>query len=82
MIFYCFLKVFILVQALIERGAPVNFKYVSRKPKLRPYPLHVAVFRNRLHVVQYLLSQGADPLLKNYILKNLLTIFIFLNMLI
>ncbi len=54
------------VKALIERGAPVNFKHVSRKPKLRAYPLSVAVFRNRLDMVAYLLSQGADPMLRNY----------------
>lgn len=46
------------VQNLVARGAPVNFKFVSRQPKMRPYPLHVAVFRNRADIVQFLLSKG------------------------
>ena len=54
------------LRGLVERGAPVNFKHVSRKPKLRAYPLSVAVFRNRTEIVEFLLARGADPLLRNY----------------
>ncbi len=54
------------VQRLVQRGAPVNFKFVSRQPKMRPYPLHVAVFRNRVEIVLFLLGKGSDPMLRNY----------------
>lgn len=34
-------------------------RFVSRQPKMRPYPLHVAVFRNRSDIVRFLLSKGS-----------------------